>query len=194
VVALHQVTTTPAFLRVGNHPATDLCNTRPVIGGAPVELLPDVDAVVAWMRLAGVADVADPGADRTRTLRFVHRVRAALRDVLEGGGDAAVRVLNEVVADQRGALHVDTTAAEPVSLTAASAGAQLRLDLTSAVLDIFRYDLDRVRRCANPACVLLFLDVSKSGRRRWCDMAGCGNRAKAAAHYARTRDKEGATS
>jgi predicted RNA-binding Zn ribbon-like protein len=188
------VPTTPAFLWVGNHPATDLCNTRPVIGGEPVELLPDLDAVVEWMRLAGITDVADVGPDRTRTLRFVHRVRSALRDVLEGGGDAAVRVLNDVVADQRGALRVDTASAEPVSLVAASPGAQLRLDLTTAVLDIFRYDVGRVRRCANPACVLLFLDVSKSGRRRWCDMAGCGNRAKAAAHYARARDKEASTS
>jgi predicted RNA-binding Zn ribbon-like protein len=33
----------------------------------------------------------------------------------------------------------------------------------------------------------MFLDVSKSGRRRWCDMATCGNRAKASAHHARVK-------
>ena len=59
------------------------------------------------------------------------------------------------------------------------------LDLLRAVLAIFGHDGRLVRRCANPACVLLFLDISKSGRRRWCDMATCGNRAKAAAHYHR---------
>jgi predicted RNA-binding Zn ribbon-like protein len=48
-------------------------------------------------------------------------------------------------------------------------------------------DPARVRRCASPACVLLYHDVSKAGRRRWCDMAVCGNRAKAAAHLARSR-------
>jgi predicted RNA-binding Zn ribbon-like protein len=46
---------------------------------------------------------------------------------------------------------------------------------------------DRLRRCAGAGCVLLFLDVSKSGQRRWCSMAGCGNRAKVRAHYQRQR-------
>jgi predicted RNA-binding Zn ribbon-like protein len=40
-----------------------------------------------------------------------------------------------------------------------------------------------LRRCANPECLWLFIDASKSGNRRWCDMASCGNRAKAARHY-----------
>lgn len=47
--------------------------------------------------------------------------------------------------------------------------------------------LGRVRQCANPQCLWLFLDDSKSGNRRWCSMAMCGNRAKAHRHYARQR-------
>jgi predicted RNA-binding Zn ribbon-like protein len=45
--------------------------------------------------------------------------------------------------------------------------------------------LARVHRCANPECGWLFLDNSKSGNRRWCDMGACGNRAKARRHYLR---------
>ena len=45
----------------------------------------------------------------------------------------------------------------------------------------------RVRRCANDECVWLFLDDSKSGTRRWCDMKACGNRAKAHRHYAKLK-------
>lgn len=41
----------------------------------------------------------------------------------------------------------------------------------------------RIRRCANDACLWLFLDESKNASRRWCDMAACGNRAKARRHY-----------
>jgi len=33
----------------------------------------------------------------------------------------------------------------------------------------------------------VFYDISRTGRRRWCDMATCGNRAKAARHRARAR-------
>lgn len=44
-----------------------------------------------------------------------------------------------------------------------------------------------VRRCGNPACVLYFYDASRTRRRRWCSMAGCGNRMKVAAHARRAR-------
>jgi len=38
---------------------------------------------------------------------------------------------------------------------------------------------ERIRQCEGEGCAILFLDLSRSGRRRWCSMAGCGNRAKA---------------
>ena len=48
-------------------------------------------------------------------------------------------------------------------------------------------DLSLVRRCANPDCVLVFLDTTRNHRRRWCSMDVCGSRAKAAAFYRRSR-------
>ena len=47
--------------------------------------------------------------------------------------------------------------------------------------------LDRVRRCANPECGWLFLDDSRAGKRRWCSMSACGNRAKARRHYHKSK-------
>ena len=38
--------------------------------------------------------------------------------------------------------------------------------------------LERVRQCAGENCTWLFLDTSRNGLRRWCDMRACGNRAK----------------
>jgi predicted RNA-binding Zn ribbon-like protein len=46
----------------------------------------------------------------------------------------------------------------------------------------------RLRACANPACGLLFCDVSRTHKRRWCSMATCGNRHKVAA-FARRRSQ-----
>jgi predicted RNA-binding Zn ribbon-like protein len=46
----------------------------------------------------------------------------------------------------------------------------------------------RLKRCEGSRCSLLFVDISRSGRRRWCSMDRCGNRAKVAAH--RRRGKE----
>lgn len=52
-------------------------------------------------------------------------------------------------------------------------------------------DFRLVRKCESPACTLWFLDVSKAHARRWCSMAVCGNRAKAAAHRVRVRRRDG---
>jgi predicted RNA-binding Zn ribbon-like protein len=44
-----------------------------------------------------------------------------------------------------------------------------------------------VRHCAGVGCVRHFYDDSRTGRRRWCEMAICGNRAKASAFAKRQR-------
>jgi predicted RNA-binding Zn ribbon-like protein len=48
-------------------------------------------------------------------------------------------------------------------------------------------ETERLRICANDGCRWVFEDTSPTGRRRWCSMASCGNRAKAARHRARQR-------
>lgn len=40
-------------------------------------------------------------------------------------------------------------------------------------------ELERVKICDAHDCGWFFVDVSRNKSRRWCDMAGCGNRAKA---------------
>jgi predicted RNA-binding Zn ribbon-like protein len=44
-------------------------------------------------------------------------------------------------------------------------------------------DFLRIREC--PRCGWLFLDTSKNGRRRWCNMNVCGSREKALEYYYR---------
>ncbi len=45
----------------------------------------------------------------------------------------------------------------------------------------------RVRACTDRRCGWIFLDASRSRRRRWCSMEACGNRAKARRHYRKHR-------
>jgi predicted RNA-binding Zn ribbon-like protein len=49
--------------------------------------------------------------------------------------------------------------------------------------------IDRLRICQGPNCSWVFIDSSKAGRRRWCDMAVCGNAAKARRFHARTNQR-----
>ena len=48
--------------------------------------------------------------------------------------------------------------------------------------------LHRVRECADDACGWIFVDASRSGRRRWCDMVDCSNVAKVRRYGARQGD------
>lgn len=50
--------------------------------------------------------------------------------------------------------------------------------------------VSRIRRCASESCDWMFLDTSKRGNRRWCDMTVCGNRAKARRFYQRSRQSK----
>jgi predicted RNA-binding Zn ribbon-like protein len=60
--------------------------------------------------------------------------------------------------------------------------------LARAAADLLASELrDRVRECAGDTCRWLFLDHSRNRSRRWCDMADCGNRAKARRYYQRQR-------
>ncbi|MBB1248110.1 CGNR zinc finger domain-containing protein [Rhizobium sp. G21] len=75
--------------------------------------------------------------------------------------------------------HPHATTPEPVDL--ATARSALRL--------IALPEPERLKICPN--CGWLFLDRSKNKSRAWCDMAVCGNRAKARLHYRRKKGKDG---
>jgi predicted RNA-binding Zn ribbon-like protein len=48
-------------------------------------------------------------------------------------------------------------------------------------------DFTHVKACEGAQCTLVFADHTRGRARRWCSMAVCGNRAKAAAHRQRLR-------
>jgi len=55
--------------------------------------------------------------------------------------------------------------------------------LKSAFDILTRKDLGRIKEC--PRCGWLFLDTSKNGKRKWCDMNVCGSREKSLEYYYR---------
>jgi len=64
--------------------------------------------------------------------------------------------------------------------------ANLLVSIAEAAADLIcNQDFSMIRACEGSPCMLLFLDRTKAHARRWCSMAVCGNRAKAAAHRAR---------
>jgi predicted RNA-binding Zn ribbon-like protein len=189
------------FFWVGNHPGLDFLNTEAVNDrGERLELLGSWDDLLAWAETAGlvgsnVADACRSMTDRhaRRLLDWARRLRASARSVLDPASQDHTRSagkLAETLAEVPVRLTYRPEALpgdSPVATTDPVDG--LRLALAVAVLGATRLDRSRIRRCEGDRCVLVYYDTSKNRSRRWCTMAACGNRAKAAAHYRRTKKR-----
>lgn len=180
-----------SFVFVGGRLAVDLLNTRVASNGRRVELLPSWAALVGWALAAGM-DPLGPAArgEPARLRRFREALRRGLL-VWSGTGHSApglTALLNRTMArDPQQRQLADTSAG--VESRWQSAGRPLdRLYgaiARSAAELVVTGEPDRLRKCANPACVLMFYDDSKAGRRRWCSMDSCGARSKMRAFYRR---------
>lgn len=168
--------------------ALDLVNTLWREDGRDVDLFDDDDALAAWLaehhlvpdQPSAAAGLPPDGAYR----QSLRDVRAAIRGLLEDHPGAAERF---DAALAHGRLRLTLQAGRPgehVELDdrawgPAWAAARAHLELLATAPP------GRVRHCDGAGCVLWFLDTSRNGTRRWCSMTGCGNRAKAHAHYHR---------
>ncbi|WP_165987011.1 CGNR zinc finger domain-containing protein [Streptomyces sp. YIM 98790] len=169
--------------------AIDLLNTRWIGSDGPHDLLDSDEGLLVWLTGSPVAAALDglsvtvgPGT-REPLLRVRDALAALVRDP---GHPAARRALNEVLS--HGALRRTLTASGPRSSPEAEPDAWLLAWAAAEdYLRLLEERPDRIRKCASPACVLHFYDTSRNGTRRWCSMAGCGNRAKASRHHARQR-------
>jgi predicted RNA-binding Zn ribbon-like protein len=54
-------------------------------------------------------------------------------------------------------------------------------------LELAEIDVTRLKRCARPACNLVFYDTTRSGTRRWHAESPCGNRERQRRHRAASR-------
>ncbi|MFI6777926.1 CGNR zinc finger domain-containing protein [Nocardia sp. NPDC050412] len=162
---------------LGEPLALDLLNTRWNQDG-PQDLLTDVTGLGTWLTTAGLDDRAK--ADE-RTLQAALAARTAIYDVVKHASHTA---LNEVL--DHGRIRRTLTDTGPADIVDVPETAWLPGWLAADnLLGLLAEAPDRIRQCAHPDCVLFFYDTSKNGTRRWHSMATCGNRTKAARHYAK---------
>lgn len=182
-------------LRLSGDVALDFCNTRAGWGEPdPKEYLRDFRTFAVWAREAGVV-----GSAEFRGLELQgERARAALELAIDLR-ETVYAVLDPWVADpdaaQLAALRRRVEQAMLASDYRAVGDGRWELtggtgpDLLVHRLALAAHQLLSLRgrpavgRCAGRGCGWLFLN--QGGRRRWCIMAICGNRAKARRRAAR---------
>lgn len=180
---------TGAFF-LGNNAAIDFVNTQIIRRGEKVDLLQEGADLARWARQAGRLLDGEPSEEN---LTEAKNLRRALNDLFSAirkeasVAQNALKVVNRHLAEHAShemlrvnddndlELIADNTAASVTAMLAELAHEGAELLASPQVL--------HVKQCHNPDCILLFLDNSRSKKRRWCSMETCGNRAKAARHY-----------
>ena len=162
---------------------------------AALDWLVDHDLMHRDARAHVLTHYSKAPAAATQLLNRLRRVRQALRGVFEASAsqqppdpadlDEINRALRthyiyELVPAKDGVSLEHRHQGDPVD------GAIARL-AESIARELIRGDTTRLRVCENPQCRWVFKDTSRTGRRKWCSMRSCGNRAKVARHRARRK-------
>ncbi len=161
----------------------DLLNTYWIQAGVLQDLLATLAGTRLWLRSTDV----DP-ADKPRRVTEAHRhalrlTRDAIQHIAEQPGDLAARAaFNQVLSHGHRTPRLDPTGPRN-SVTIDDPAWLVPWLAAETYLDLLVTRPDRIRQCQHPQCVLWYLDTSRSGTRRWCSMALCGNRTKAQRHH-----------
>ena len=190
----------------------DFLNSIELDSGFLVDRFATFDDAANWLIERGIchdgkgsAGLRKGGVSERDALDRIRTVRTALREVSDAvvnarpADPAALAEVNraihareriELVPERDGVSIGHSHVGDPLDDALARLADPLVAEIQSG-------NADRVRLCDNDTCRWLFYDESRAGRRRWCDMATCGNRAKAARHRARAKagtDKDQAVS
>ena len=206
----------PAPFFIGDNRALDFLNSVAAPAGREIEWLADGEDFLAWLERAHAVPAATAAHFRKDAVpRALDAVAAQARELREwfrafvskhAGKPLQARDLRELM--PLNALLARDQAFRQIEIAGAGKadhGALCRrlrwqaqrhwdspktllLPIAEAMGELIcEHDFTLVRKCEGPTCTLWFLDISKAHARRWCSMAVCGNRAKAAAHRARAR-------
>jgi predicted RNA-binding Zn ribbon-like protein len=201
------------FIFIGERLWLDFVNTDDVRRGVRFDALREFETFVQWLEAASVIDAERAAGLRRRAhqqpsgaaaaLVDARRVRASLRALAERGGTTekarndTIAEINRILGRSAGTRRLEPNGDGSFTRSFVPVGdafAGLMIPVVESAADALVIgELSRIRRCADGRCPRVFYDGTKNGRRRWCDMATCGNRAKAARHRVRVRQAEDAT-
>lgn len=195
----HSVAATAAIAAPAEGLCLDFVNTRYWRGSpVPTDELTGLQPLLGWLkgksgvdeRLLKSADAqskAEP-AKADELLREAITLREALHRLFAAAATdeplpvADFIMMNGALAEAPARRKLASADGWEISWSGVSMPALLASVLWSAADLLLARNDRRIRQCANEKCRFLFIDESKNGTRRWCDMSSCGNRAKARRH------------
>jgi predicted RNA-binding Zn ribbon-like protein len=159
------------------------------------EQLADPAALTQWFSERGLLTDDEPLSDAD--VRQAQSMREALRKLLLAHNGApldpaAVDAVNAAAKSAELVVRFDEHG--HASLVPVRAGIDAALGRLIAIVYAAMADgtWERLKACREDTCEWAFYDWSKNRSGAWCDMAVCGNRAKARAHRRRSRGEAAA--
>lgn len=173
---------------LGDHLAMDLLNTQVRNDGEAIEYWNSGDDVLKWLERCGVVSALwGKAVDRAELLAQGRALRTLARRLIvqrKKGEVGDASGLNEYLHAYLSAPHLGRDEEGNLALTRTARGeaiASLLGPVAEAVAQLLAEgDFTLVKQCDHPDCILWFYDRTKAHKRRWCSMASCGNRYKAA--------------
>lgn len=185
----------PDALFLADNLALDFINTEYGVGDQHHDYLVDDESVLNWLKMAGLlSEDADQKVPR-ELLAYARQLRDCSRRVVSAamnGVPADLSVVNQVLEAGRPVTMLewdeDARAFRVGTHQRDSSSASLLNPVAESLVSLVTSEkFEYVRQCEAHDCVLLFQDLTKSHRRRWCSMATCGNRMKVAAFRSRKK-------
>lgn len=174
--------------KVGDHLAMDLLNTEARSQGRAVDYWNTDKDVLQWLAQQGVVQLPKgKGVDADGLLEHARTLRTQARELIakrKEGKTGDIRGLNQYLHAYVSSPRLERENDGAFKLTRIARGDTI-LSLLGPVAEavaqlLVEGDFDLVKQCEHPDCILWFYDRTKSHKRRWCSMAQCGNRYKAA--------------
>lgn len=174
----------------------EFANTIELTKGVAEDLVPDGRSMRRWLvarsLLRPSVSASEVKAEMGAFRDLRNLVRDTISELADGRRPGRVRLrrLNEVLREGKHhhELRVDPTTRGYRFAPVGEEPSEARSAIASSLAHFLaEHDPSRLRVCANEGCRWVFVDRSPAGRRRWCDMRTCGNRAKVARHRARRR-------
>lgn len=182
----------PLFL--SGNVALDFINTQYSENGIDKDVLANNQSVISWLEQVGQLKES-PNVIPIDLMVISKQLRTKLKNIIDqllNGQPPKLSAFNHLLDEVQFLEQLDWDNDKKKFILLKKCRVKSSLSILEPVISSMLYlltheNMQYIRQCEASDCVLYFLDLTKSHRRRWCSMSTCGNRMKVAAFRERKK-------
>lgn len=176
------------FVFIAGSLCLDFCNTEIEARGKRVNLLKTNENLVSWAKEAGSPLTDEKLAPNA--IEHALQLRTAIKNIIHAQVESVapnkhnIDIVNAYYLPKQKERQLEYVNGsfmlreKDVDVDTAAFFTQI----VQSLMTLLTEEGGLIKKCANPHCVLHFIDKSRTQKRKWCSMEICGNRSKVAIH------------